>query len=140
MTKQNILTGSAIATALSFLWEYVGNVKLCKMGGLNSDCWDILHDAELVVLPIVTFLFLLSLITYKMREEVFRAWWNFARWMLPIIILATVLVNLMPSNHGFFNMDALAYLLVLAPLYAILILVSLWIIVHKYRELKHEGK
>lgn len=81
-------------------------------------------------------LFLLSLITYKMQDEVFRAWWNFARWMVPVIILATLFVNMMPRDGGFFNMDGLIYLFVIAPLYAILALVSLWKIFCKYRELK----
>lgn len=81
-------------------------------------------------------MFLLSLLTYFMRDEVFRAWWNFARWMVPIIILATFAVNAIPSNGGFFNMDALAYPLFLGPLYLILILVSLWKIVRANRKNK----
>jgi hypothetical protein len=81
-------------------------------------------------------LLLLSLLTYRMHDEVFRAWWNFARWIVPVIAFATLLANIMPSNRGFFNMDALIYLLVLAPLYAVFILVSLWKIVRTYRELK----
>ena len=81
-------------------------------------------------------IFLFSLITYRMKEEIFRAWWNFARWMVPIIILATIIIQFMPRNGGFFNMDSLIYLFVLAPLYAILILVSLWRIFRTYRKLK----
>jgi uncharacterized membrane protein YGL010W len=81
-------------------------------------------------------IFLLSLITYKMHDEVFRAWWNFSRWMVPIIVFATIAIQFVPSNRGFFNMDALIYLLVLAPLYAMFILVSFWKIFRKYRELK----
>ncbi len=77
-------------------------------------------------------MFLLSILTYRMRDEVFRAWWNFARWMVPIIILATFAVNAIPSNGGFFNMDALAYPLFLGPLYLILILVSLWRIIRTH--------
>ena len=136
VTKKNIFIGSTIATALSFLWEHVGNVKLCTIGGFNSNCWDILGDAELIILPIATVIFLLSLITYWMKEEIFHAWWNFARWMVPIIILATIAIQFMPRNGGFFNMDSLIYLMVLAPLYTILILVSLWKIFRTYRKLK----
>ena len=81
-------------------------------------------------------LLLLSLITYWMKDEVFRVWWNFARWMVPIIILATVAIQFVPRNGGFFNMDSLIYLMVLAPLYTVLILVSLFKIFRTYRKLK----
>lgn len=79
---------------------------------------------------------LLSLITYKMHDEVFHAWWSLARWMVSVIVVATMLIQFVPKNGGFFNMDALIYLLVLAPLYAIFILGSVWKIFRKYRELK----
>ncbi len=140
VTKKNIFIGSTIATALSFLWEYVGYGKVCKsMDGVDYQCLSILRDAELVILPIVTLIIiilLLSLITYWMKDEVFRAWWNFARWMVPIIILATVAIQFVPRNGGFFNMDSLIYLMVLAPLYTVLILVSLFKIFRTYRKLK----
>ena len=58
------------------------------------------------------------------------------RWMVPLLIFATIAIQFVPSNRGFFNMDALIYLLVLAPLNAILILVSLWKIVRTYVKLK----
>ena len=38
-------------------------------------------------------LFLLSLITYRMKDEVFRAWWRFARWWVPVIIAVTLFVQ-----------------------------------------------
>ncbi len=87
-------------------------------------------------------LFFLSLITYKMQDEVFRAWWNFARWWVPVIILATLGVNLGINalgsgadmfDRGFSNMF-------IGLLYAIFVAVSLWRIFRKYRELKHEGE
>jgi len=40
-----------------------------------------------VSLPI----FFLSLLTYRMKEEVFHAWWNFARWWVPIMVIAVLL-------------------------------------------------
>jgi succinate dehydrogenase/fumarate reductase cytochrome b subunit len=136
MTKKQVFVTAGIMMVVLVIWEYVGNVRWCTWGEvLYRDCLHSLSGVEVVLIPILPLL-LLSLITYKMREEVFRAWWNFARWMLPVIMIATLLINLMPSNRGFFNMDALVYLLVLAPLYAIFILVSLWKIVRTYRKLK----
>jgi hypothetical protein len=136
VTKKSILIVSMVGTALSFFWERIGNVKLCTIAGFNSNCWSILGDAELILLPISSIIFLFSLITYKMRNEIFHAWWNFARWMVPVIALATIAIQFMPSNGGFFNMDSLIYLMVLAPLYSILILVSLYKIFRAYQKLK----
>ncbi len=35
----------------------------------------------------------LSLITYRMKDEVFQAWWRFARWFVPVIIAVTLFVQ-----------------------------------------------
>lgn len=143
-TKKNVLIASGIVTLFLASLFILGSDSCYSSprchGISKSNVFAIFNDDNLLAAFVFPPLFLLSLLTYRMQDEVFRAWWNFARWLVPIIVLVTVLVNLMPSNRGFFNMDALVYLLVLAPLYAILILVSLWKIVSKYRELKHEGK
>ncbi len=93
-------------------------------------------------LPIFLPLLLLSLITYKMREEVFRAWWNFARWWVPIIIAVTYLLNNAnnASTGGSINAGQDFTILVLSLFYIILVTVSLWRIIAKYRQLKREGK
>ncbi len=88
-------------------------------------------------------LFLLSLITYKMRDEVFRAWWNFARWWVPVIILVTYLQSTQAGGGGLGIGGAISSgfdILILGFFYAILVIVSLWRIVRKYRQLKREGK
>jgi hypothetical protein len=80
-------------------------------------------------------LFLLSLITYRLKEEVFRAWWNFARWFVPVVIVASFFLNgagggglgISGAVSGAFNF------LVLCIFYAVFILVSLIRIVLAYR-------
>ncbi len=135
-TKRNVFIASGVIAGAVIIWDYVGNVRWCTWGGVEHyNCLDTLSNIETLFFFIFP-IFLLSLITFWMKEEVFRAWWNFARWMLPVIVLATVLIQFMPSNRGFFNMDGLIYLLVLAPLYAILILGSLWKIVRTHQKLK----
>lgn len=84
----------------------------------------------------LTIPFLLSLLTYWMHDEIFTAWWSFARWLISINFLITSLILLMPHDGGFFNMDGLIFLLIPVPLYAILTLVSLWKIVRTYLKLK----
>jgi hypothetical protein len=135
--KNNVFIASGIVLGVLIIWDYVGNVYWCTWGGmLYRDCLHLLSGIEVTLTPVFPF-FLLSLLTYRMHDDVFRAWWNFARWMVPIIIFATIAIQFVPSNGGFFNMDSLIYLFVLAPLYAILILVSLWKIVRTYRQLKN---
>ncbi len=38
-------------------------------------------------------MFFLSLITYKMKEEAFQAWFRFALWFVPIIMVMMYLLN-----------------------------------------------
>lgn len=140
LTRKNVLVVSGLVTLfLVFLFSLGSNLcysSLACREFSESKIVDIFNSDYLLTLFVFLPTLLLSLITYKMRDEVFRAWWNFARWIVLVIVLATLLINLMPSNHGFFNMDALIYLLVLAPLYGVFILGSLWKIVRTYRKLK----
>lgn len=136
MTKKSIL-------AVSFVYiAYL--ISLFAVGIFCKKNWCELREDGILVSILyglfpLAIIFFLSLLTYRMREEVFHAWWNFARWMVPIIIVATIVIKLMPSNGGFFNMDALIYLLVLAPLYSIFILTSLWKIFRAYRATKKQN-
>lgn len=38
-----------------------------------------------------------SLLTYKLPDEVFRAWWRFARWFMPAAVILTLLT---PNDRG----------------------------------------
>jgi len=136
-TKKNVLIITLIGTLLILalvllaVTDFCYNSKPCMSFFVNVRPWNL--ASYIFVTP---FLFLLSLLTYRMHDDIFRVWWNFARWMVPIIIFATIAIQFVPSNGGFFNMDGLIYLLVLAPLYAILTLGSLWKIVRAYREMR----
>ena len=78
-------------------------------------------------------LLLLSLITYKMRDEVFRAWWRFARWWVPVIIVVTLLLeNAGGGGTLGMNKDFTAFILII--LYSILIITSLVKIVRAYQK------
>jgi len=79
-----ILTGavSILLTALNF----IGTYKLCGSKGYGA-CMEVVYDFMVALLPIIP-LFIFSLITYKMREGVYRAWWKFARIWIPLSMLA----------------------------------------------------
>ncbi len=76
-------------------------------------------------------IFFLSLITYKMRDEVFRAWWHFARWFVPVIIVVTFLLN-NASGGGGLGMDKSFTAFILIILYSIFVITSLVKIFNAY--------
>lgn len=80
-------------------------------------------------------IFLLSLLTYKMPDEIFRAWWNFARWWVPVIIVVTLLLNNMSgTGGGYIGMGQNFINFIIGSLYAILIIVPLVNIVRAYNK------
>jgi len=48
---------------------------------------DFLLTVTFVLIPF----FLFSLITYKMKEEVFVRWWKFTRWWIPLTMFLTLI-------------------------------------------------
>ena len=134
MTKKNVL----VASTVYFIYALA-------LVAIDATCHESLCRIKENTLPSLVFYvlfpfavtFLLSLVTYRMKEEVFQAWLKVAYWMVPLIILATLYVQFLPQEHGFFAMDALAYLMVIAPLYTIFVLLSLWKIVRTYLRTKN---
>jgi len=85
--------------------------------------------------------FLLSLITYKMKEEVFRSWWNFARWWTPTIVIITFLLENAGNQGGLGIGGAISGafdIFVLSILYIIFILTSLVKITGTYLRTKNK--
>lgn len=79
-------------------------------------------------LPLILF----SLITYKMRDEVFHAWWRFARWWVPVIIAVTLFVQNAGGGGGW-GMNGGAFdVFFIGIFYAIFIIVSLVKIFNAY--------
>lgn len=62
-----------------------------------SSCAFFFDGFAQVFLPIFP-AFLFSLITYKMRDEVYRTWFKFARWWIPLSMLVIFLAPEYPSN------------------------------------------
>ena len=99
--------------------------------------WDKVEWCEPLAFSLMPFIviFLLSLITYKMRDEVFRAWWRFARWWAPVIIIATLLLENAGGGGGIGISGAVSTafdILILGVLYAVLVIVSLFQIARAY--------
>lgn len=144
MTKKIVLyVGMAGTVLLLVLFSRAVSDWLYTYCFSTGRCPNFLDYIDLVghFLLLTPPLFLLSLITYKMRDEVFRAWWNFARWWVPVIILVTYLQSTQERGGGMAaTMSGGFDILLLGLFYFILIVVSLWRIVRTHDRLKRETK
>lgn len=128
-TKKRVLYVSGAYSV--FLLTLFLSDSFCHSSWCRVNVVDLLGMVVIVLVPLLP-IFFFSLITYFAREEVFRAWWNFARWWVSTIFVGTIFCILMPSDNGFISYDALIYFFILAPLYTILILGSLWKLIREY--------
>lgn len=136
MTKKNVLWLGIIGIVLFFITMFPVDLGICEKSAY--DCREI-SDSIQMILGIFSFLFFFSLITYKMREEVFRVWWRFARWFVPVIMLVTFLINFQRQGGGMGISGVISSsfnLLIIGIFYAIFIVVSLAKITLVYRRKK----
>jgi hypothetical protein len=136
MTKKNILWGSGIGGGLFVFFLLALLYNFC--GSYRNICKDVYG---LIVYPfsVLPFVFLLSLITYKMRDEVFQAWWSFARWFVPLIIVVTFLLyrNGESGGAGMTGIGSgVGESFILLVLYVLFIITSLARIILTYRRSK----
>ena len=132
-TKKIVLLVSLVYVAILAAVFFVAN-------SCHSS-WCRVHDNDPLGMFILAFLplvptFLLSLITYKMHNDVFRSWWNFARWWTPVIIVVTVVLNNLSGGGGYLGMDTVFNGLIYSVLYGVFVLVSLVKIVRSYNNSK----
>jgi hypothetical protein len=131
-TKKILFNISLSGTVLIVLL-FILSTSICYHNSLCNMVEDsIPNNDNLQIIFILPFLFLFSLITYKMREEVFRAWWGFARWWAPIIVVITLLLN-NAGGGGTIGMDGSFYFFILDVLYGVLVIVSIVKIWRAYR-------
>lgn len=69
----------------------------------SNTYWDlskIIYSSTFFVLFPLLGAFPFSLITYKLSDQVFQAWWKFASWYVPLLIALTFLIEWMPKAGG----------------------------------------
>jgi hypothetical protein len=98
-SKKTLLIVSGAITVVLFVLNWVGTFKLCG-GQEYGQCMDFSYGAIINLLPVVP-LFLFSLITYKMRDDVYRAWLRLAQWWIPLSMLAIFLAPEYSSDWMF---------------------------------------
>lgn len=126
--KKNVLIASVVYIA------YV--VGLLLISGNCHDNWCRIQEDGPFGFILFSFapllvVFFLSLLTYRLKDEVFSAWWSFARWWVLVIVVVTLFFqNASGGGTLGMNQDFTAFTLII--LYSILVIVSLTKIVRTY--------
>ncbi len=93
LTKKNILLAGLVGGILFLVSMFPVELGVC--GDNSYRCGQTLESMQML-LGIFPAIFLLSLIIYKMRDEVFEAWKRFSLWFVPLSIL--IIAN--TSSHS----------------------------------------
>jgi hypothetical protein len=82
------------------------------------------------------FILLFSLITFKMKDSAFLAWWKFARVAVPVIFLCSFLISLGFHHNpgGWFNIDMQIDLIAYFLLYSVFVIGSVVQVYRGYRK------
>jgi len=85
MTKKFVFWISGIIVAILLLSNWIGTYNLCGKYSIG-ECPLILYS---IIIEFIIFfpIFLFSLITYKMRNEIFHAWTKFTYVWLPLTLI-----------------------------------------------------
>ena len=146
--KKTVLWFPIIALAIIYVAQNPLTFGFCKKIPVwNADgvavaggvCARTLIPEYITLLGVFLFLSLIffSLITYFMKKEVFRVWWNFAWWFIPVIVFVTIW---MENSTNFCKDDTFGckfvYLFIIFPLYVIFFAISLSKIIETHLRLK----
>lgn len=99
ISKKILLIVSGIGTVVLLILNWIGTFKLCG-GQEYGQCMDLIYSIMMNFFPIIP-LFLLSLITYKMRNEVYRAWLRFVYVWIPLSMFAILIAPEYSSDWMF---------------------------------------
>lgn len=133
LTKRNVTGVSCSIAGVMLIVNYFGTYAMCNQ---DSGCAHLLANSILVFYPFLPFA-ALSLLTYKMRNEIFRSWINFAKWWVPITML---LILIIPGDSGGWGISFPPLDGVFA-LYSsgFFLLISLILIAYKFFTLRKDG-
>lgn len=116
-------------------------ISIFLVDKMCDSAWCRIHDDDplgwifFIFLPLLaTFFF--SLLTYRMKGEVFRAWWSFARWWVPVIIIVTLWIENAGGGGGW-GMNGGAFdAIFIGIFYFIFVVISIVKIVRTYLSTK----
>ena len=74
-----------------FLSKYSVEFGLCLKPDYECRAsFDLLEQTFIFFIPVAFF----SILTYKLPQRIFSAWWRFAQYALPIVFMFSLLINL----------------------------------------------
>lgn len=133
LTKKNVLIGSStyfLIVALIFVAAEICDKKdFCR---IRED--EFPGILIFILLPLF-FVFIFSLLTYRMRPFVFDYWMKFAVWATPLLMLLTYMIN-MGGNNGFGVEGVIGGAfdaMILMILYGLYCGISIWRVAHAHR-------
>jgi hypothetical protein len=123
--KKKVLLISFIILVMSVIAIFSRQIGLCPIYSY-SNCAYFFDSFFMILFPIIP-LFVFSLITYKMQDSVFQAWWSFARIWIPISMLA-ILVSPSNTHNWMFPIEKGTVAFFSSVLFAVisLILIIIW--------------
>lgn len=134
--KKNVLFLGIVALMIPILlWILEAKFGLnCRYINENGHTTKYCGVVTLSLLPVILLL-PFSFILHFFRDEVFTAWWSFAKWWVPMIIGVTLFLNSLGGGGTLgMNNDFTAFILII--LYSIFIITSLVKIVRAYLRTK----
>lgn len=134
MSKKNVLWGSSVYVIYFIIIAIVSFFCESDVCRIHDD--DVLGQVLLNFISLIP-VFIFSLITYKMRDEVFQAWWKFARWFVPVIIFVTWFINSQSGGSGMAGAIGKGFdMFILGIFYVIFVIISLIKIILAYKQAK----
>ena len=99
--KKIIISVSTLGVMVLYSLFHTRELGICDIycgSGINK------YQGIFLIFPFILFF---SLVTYKMKESVFIAWWKFAQIAIPVIFIASFIISLGLHHNpgGFFNTD-----------------------------------
>jgi len=85
--KNFILALSLLGTILLYVFFNARALGLCR-----EICSPVFGDYQNIFL-LFPFILIFSLLTYFMPIRVFRAWWSFAKYAIPLILVLSFIIN-----------------------------------------------
>jgi hypothetical protein len=124
LTKKNVLILSLIGSIFAATVFLVGT-NFCYQNEICRGVRNMSGNENLIVTFVFPLMFIFSLITFWMKEEVFRSWFKFAGWSVPLVVITAIWLNTLPESGGFFNLDNAIILLAMIIMGVIFAIVSI---------------
>lgn len=123
-TKRSLMFFSFSFVIIFFILYYINILSSCRH---EKYCSSITELTVVYLLPFV-FVFIFSLVTFKLKEVVFNSWRNFSIWAVPIII---IIVTFFPTRISGFDIVSVTKGLVMFFLTILYSIISFILIFYK---------